>query len=103
MKPASDVSWGAALLVDCAREVGVPDGVLNFVTGPGSSLGNALTDNPDVAGITFTGSMEVGMSIFRKFAARDYVHPTILEMGGKNPTVISKHADLEDAAVGCVR
>jgi 1-pyrroline-5-carboxylate dehydrogenase len=74
-----------------------------MVTGPGSTVGNALTDNLDIKGVTFTGSMEVGMGIYRKFAARNYPHPVILEMGGKNPSIISKNADLEDAAIGVVR
>ena len=103
MKPATDTSWTSAFIMQCMQEAGIPDGVLNFVTGPGSSLGNALTEHPDVAGITFTGSLEVGMGIFRRFAAGTYPRPTILEMGGKNPTIVSRHADLEDAAIGIIR
>lgn len=103
LKPASDVSWGVTLMVECAREAGLPDGVLNLITGPGSTVGNSLSDHPDIAGVTFTGSMEVGMGIYRKFANRNYPHPVILEMGGKNATLVSKNADLEDAAIGCVR
>ncbi len=103
LKPASDTSWTAALMMECAREAGIPAGVLNLVTGPGSTVGNALTENPDVAGVTFTGSLEVGMDIYRKFANRKYVHPVILEMGGKNPTIVSKNADLDLAAIGVMR
>ena len=103
IKPATDTSWTSAFIMECMREAGVPDGVINFVTGPGSTLGNALTDNPDVAGVTFTGSLEVGMGIFRRFAQGNYVRPTILEMGGKNPTIVSRNADIEDAAIGIVR
>lgn len=103
VKPASDVSWSATLMVDAFREAGFPDGVVNLVTGPGSTVGNALTESPDVAGVTFTGSMEVGMGIYRKFAEFKYPRPVILEMGGKNPSIISKNANIEDAALGCVR
>jgi len=103
LKPASGVCLGDSLMVECAREAGIPAGVLNLVTGPGSTVGEALTNNPDVCGVTFTGSMQVGMEIYRKFANRKHPHPVILEMGGKNPTIISKNADLEDAAVGCLR
>ncbi|MFA5612309.1 MAG: aldehyde dehydrogenase family protein [Anaerolineaceae bacterium] len=103
LKPASDTSWTAALMMECAREAGIPDGVLNLVTGPGSTVGNALTENHDVAGVTFTGSLEVGMDIYRKFANRKYVHPVILEMGGKNPTIVSKNADIDLAAIGVMR
>ena len=103
LKPASDCSWTATLLVDCAQEAGIPAGVLNLVTGSGSTLGSALTANQDVAGVTFTGSLEVGMGIYRQFANRKYPHPVILELGGKNPTIISKNADLDLAAEGVMR
>jgi hypothetical protein len=63
----------------------LPDGVVNFVTGPGSTLGQALVDNPEVDGVTFTGSFDVGMKMYRDFANRNYVRPIILELGGKNP------------------
>lgn len=102
-KPATGVSWGDSLMIECAKEVGLPAGVLNFVTGSGSTIGNALIENADVAGVTFTGSLEVGMGIYRKFANRTYPHPVILEMGGKNASIISKNANLEEAAIGCVR
>ena len=103
LKPATDCSWTASLLMECAQEAGIPDGVLNLVTGPGSTLGNALTANEDVTGLTFTGSLEVGMGIYRQFANRKYPHPVILEMGGKNPTIVSKNADLDLAAEGVMR
>ena len=54
-------------------------------------------------GITFTGSHEIGMKIFRDFAKGRWVRPTILEMGGKNATIVSRHADLERAAIGILR
>jgi len=85
------------------RQAGIPDGVFNFVTGPGSTLGEALINHPDVAGITFTGSYEVGMNIYYNTRPSRYVRPTILELGGKNPVLVSRHADVEDAALGCVR
>jgi len=102
-KPASDTPWTSRLLAECFREAGLPDGVFNFVTGPGSTIGKALIDHPDVDGVTFTGSYDVGMGIFRSFAQGDYVRPTILELGGKNPAIVSKNADIEEAAVGIVR
>lgn len=103
LKPATDTPRTARLIADCFRDAGLPDGVVNFVTGPGATLGQALIDHPDVAGVTFTGSKEVGMGIYRSFAAGDYVRPIILELGGKNPTIVSKNADLEDAASGISR
>jgi 1-pyrroline-5-carboxylate dehydrogenase len=103
MKPATDTPWTVRLLAECFRDAGIPDGVLNFVTGPGSTLGQALIDSPVVDGITFTGSFDIGMKIFRSFANGAYPRPTILEMGGKNPSIVSKNADLEKAAAGIVR
>ena len=103
MKPASDTPWSVRLLAECFRDAGLPDGVINYVTGPGSSLGQALIDSPEVDGVTFTGSYAVGMQIYRDFAGGRYPRPTILEMGGKNPAIVSRHADLERAAVGIVR
>lgn len=103
VKPATSTPWTVRILVECFRDAGLPDGVINYVTGPGSTLGQALIDNPEVDGITFTGSHDVGMKIFRDFANGRYVRPAILEMGGKNPAIVSRRADLERAAIGIVR
>lgn len=103
IKPASDTPWTPRLLVDCLRDAGLPDGVVNFVTGPGSTVGQALVESPEVDGITFTGSYDVGMGIYRTFANGKYVRPIILELGGKNPAIVSRHADIEAAAAGIVR
>jgi 1-pyrroline-5-carboxylate dehydrogenase len=103
IKPATDTPWVVRLLADCFRDAGLPDGVCNFVTGPGRTLGQALIDSPEVDGVTFTGSFEVGMKIFRDFAQGRYVRPAILELGGKNPAIVSRHADLERAAIGILR
>jgi 1-pyrroline-5-carboxylate dehydrogenase len=103
IKPATDTPWTSRLLAECFLEAGLPDGVINYVTGPGSSLGQALIDSPEVDGITFTGSLDVGMKIYRDFSRGMYPRPTILEMGGKNPTIVSRNANLEDAALGIVR
>jgi 1-pyrroline-5-carboxylate dehydrogenase len=103
MKPATDTPFTVRLLAECMRDAGLPEGVFNYVTGPGSTLGQALIESPEVDGITFTGSFDVGMKIFRDFAEGDYVRPIILELGGKNPAIVSRHADLERAAIGIVR
>jgi 1-pyrroline-5-carboxylate dehydrogenase len=103
MKPASDTPWTVRLMAECLREAGLPDGVFNYVTGPGRTLGQALIDSPEVDGVTFTGSFEVGMGIYRSFASGKYVRPIILELGGKNPAIVSRHADIERAALGIVR
>ncbi len=103
IKPATDTAWIVRLYAECLRDAGFPDGVVNFVTGPGSSLGQALVENQDVDGATFTGSFDVGMRLYRDFAQRDYIRPVILELGGKNPAIVSRNANLEDAATGIVR
>jgi 1-pyrroline-5-carboxylate dehydrogenase len=103
MKPAAKTSWSVRLLAECFRDAGLPDGVVNFVTGSGSKLGQALIDHPDVDGVTFTGSYPVGMGIYRQFAEREYIHPVILELGGKNPAIVTKNADLDRATNGIVR
>ncbi len=74
MKPATDTPWTARLLAECLRDAGLPAGVFNYVTGPGCTLGQALIDNPGVDGITFTGSYEVGMQIYRDYSPGQ-VHP----------------------------
>ena len=103
IKPSSDTPWIVRKLVECFRDAGLPDGVINFVTGPGRSVGQVLIDSPEVDGVTFTGSYDVGMGIYRQFAQREYVHPVILELGGKNPAIVSRHANIEHAALGIVR
>jgi 1-pyrroline-5-carboxylate dehydrogenase len=103
IKPATDTPWVVRLLAECFRDAGLPEGVCNFVTGPGRTLGQALIDSPEVDGVTFTGSFDVGMKIFRDFANGRYVRPAILELGGKNPAIVSRHADLERAAIGIIR
>ncbi|MFC2055296.1 aldehyde dehydrogenase family protein [Chloroflexota bacterium] len=103
MKSATDTPWVVRLLAECFRDAGLPDGVFNYVTGPGRTLGQALIDSPEVDGVTFTGSFDVGMGIFRDFAQGRYVRPAILELGGKNPAIVSRNADLERAAAGIVR
>jgi 1-pyrroline-5-carboxylate dehydrogenase len=102
-KPASDTPWTSRLLAEVYRDAGFPDGVVNYVTGPGSTLGQALIESEEVDGVTFTGSYDVGMQIYRTIANGRYPRPTILEMGGKNPAVVSQHADLDRAARGIIR
>jgi 1-pyrroline-5-carboxylate dehydrogenase len=103
MKPATDTPWTVRLMAECLREAGLPEGVFNYVTGPGRTLGQALIDSPLVDGVTFTGSFGVGMGIYRAFAEGKFVRPIILELGGKNPAIVSRHADVERAALGIVR
>ncbi len=101
-KPSSAAPISGVKLVEAYRDAGVPDGVINLVMGPGETVGAELRENPGIDGIVFTGSYAVGMDLFRTFSAR-YPKPTIVEMGGKNPAVVSRHADLDEAAEGIMR
>jgi 1-pyrroline-5-carboxylate dehydrogenase len=102
-KPAEDTPWTSRLLAECFRDAGFPAGVVNYVTGRGSVIGQALVDGVEVDGLTFTGSYDVGMSLYRAFAGGKYPRPAILEMGGKNPAIISRNADLDRAVQGLYR
>jgi 1-pyrroline-5-carboxylate dehydrogenase len=103
IKPATDTPWTGRLLAEAFRDAGLPDGVVNFVTGRGSVAGQALVDSPELDGMTFTGSFDVGMSLYRDFASGKYPRPIILEMGGKNPAIVSRNADVERAVQGIYR
>ncbi|MFC0274369.1 alpha-ketoglutaric semialdehyde dehydrogenase GucD [Metabacillus herbersteinensis] len=93
IKPAQETAVTCAKVIQCFEEAGIPPGVVNMVTGSGSVIGQALTDNPDVNGITFTGSNEVGKSIGQGALARGAKYQ--LEMGGKNPVIVAADADIE--------
>jgi 1-pyrroline-5-carboxylate dehydrogenase len=101
-KPSTAAPMSGVKLIEAYREAGLPDGVVNLVMGPGETVGQELRENPGIDGIVFTGSYDVGMDLFRTFS-RGYPKPTIVEMGGKNPAVVSRKADLEEAAEGIVR
>ena len=82
------------------KAAGVPAGVFNYITGPGSEVGDELVSNPDVSGIVFTGSRTVGLGMISKTYAAGYQKVFVVEMGGKNPAIVSKYADMDDAATG---
>jgi 1-pyrroline-5-carboxylate dehydrogenase len=102
-KPASTTPLMGLKLYEMCREAGLPNGVFNFVTGGGSTAGQELIDNAGIDGIVFTGSMEVGMKLIRDNAARPVPRPVITEMGGKNPALVMRSADLEKASDGVLR
>jgi len=94
------MAWKTAELF---AEAGLPAGVFNSVYGPNETVGQTLLDSPLVDGITFTGSYNVGMTVLSKAVSGRYPRPAIIEMGGKNPAIISKTADLDKAAGGVMR
>ncbi len=102
LKPASTSPTIAAQFVNILEAVGLPAGVVNFLPGSGSTIGDALVENPQVRFIAFTGSRDVGLRI-NQLAARPqkgqrWIKRTILEMGGKDAVVVDETADLEEAA-----
>ena len=100
-KPASSTPLSAVKLVEVFEEAGLPPGVLNMITGPGSSVGNALVESPDVRGVSFTGSTEIGTGINEQ-AAR-LLKKVQCEMGGKNAVILLADADLDKALDGIVQ
>ncbi|MCI0434971.1 MAG: aldehyde dehydrogenase family protein [Gemmatimonadetes bacterium] len=103
VKCASDTPWAGRLLADCIRDAGLPSGVFNYVSGSGAAVGEALVADARTAGVTFTGSVGVGRSILGAMATGAYPRPCIAEMGGKNPCIVTEHADLDRAASGILR
>src|SRR5438046_8259655 len=84
-------------------DAGIPAGVFNFSTGSGGTAGRELVDNAGIDGIVFTGSKDVGMHLIRDNATRKVPRPLIIEMGGKNPAIITRNADLDKATDGVMR
>ncbi|KAA1246596.1 aldehyde dehydrogenase [Aquimarina sp. RZ0] len=96
LKPTSETPLATLELGNIAKEVGIPDGVINIVTGPGRAMGNALVEHPLTKMVTMTGSTPVGQQIARN-AAQNLTHVQ-LELGGKAPFIVFADADI-DAAV----
>jgi len=101
LKPASDTPLSSFEFVKIIYSQ-LPAGTINFITGSGSVVGKTLIENSNVDGIAFTGSREVGRSGFQEFT-KNTTKPFISEMGGKNPVIVTKFADLEKATDGVMR
>jgi 1-pyrroline-5-carboxylate dehydrogenase len=102
-KPSSDAPLCGVKLAEIADLAGLPRGVFNLVTGPGATVGAELQENAGVDGLLFTGSYEVGFNGVFKTFSKAFPKPVIVEMGGKNPAIVSARADLEEAAEGVMR
>ena len=100
LKPASYTPLTAIELGRLALEAGLPDGILNIVTGPGGITGNALAGHPGVDKIAFTGETATGVSILQQAAPN--ITRVSLELGGKSPNIVFADADLQKAAAGTV-
>ena len=98
LKPAEETPLSALELEGIFREAGLPDGVLNVITGYGETTGAALVAHPGVDKIAFTGSTEVGRLIVKEAAAN--LKRLTLELGGKSPLIMFDDADLDKAIMG---
>jgi 1-pyrroline-5-carboxylate dehydrogenase len=106
LKPASTSPMIAWQFIRILEEIGLPAGVVNFLTGSGSTIGDALVEDHQVRFIAFTGSRDVGLHINELVAkpqkGQRWLKRTILEMGGKDAVVVDETADLDAAAEGIV-
>jgi aldehyde dehydrogenase (NAD+) len=98
LKPSEEASLSVLRTVELLHELGLPAGVLNVVTGMGSTAGEALASHPDVDRIAFTGSTETGRKIIR--ASTVNIKKLQLELGGKSPDIVFADADLDKAVPG---
>jgi 1-pyrroline-5-carboxylate dehydrogenase len=106
LKPSSDSPAIASFFMSILQEAGLPPGVVNFVTGSGGTVGNALVEHPKVRFIAFTGSKEVGLQINEKAArpgsGQIWIKRVVAEMGGKDFIIVDEDADLEAALTGTI-
>jgi aldehyde dehydrogenase (NAD+) len=101
-KPAELVPGCAHALSEIIARSGIPSGVFNLVIGPGSVVGQTLLEHPDVAAISFTGSVSTGRRIAQACVLSNPMKKFQLEMGGKNPMIVLDDADLKTAVEACV-
>ena len=104
LKPSSDAAVIAAWFVDLMDEIGLPPGVVNFVPGSGSEIGDVIVTDPRIRFISFTGSKEVGLHI-NELAAKPqpgqkWIKRVVAEMGGKDSIVVAADADIDAAVEG---
>jgi betaine-aldehyde dehydrogenase len=100
VKPASTAPLTPLALAACLHEAGLPPGVLNVVTGPGETVGEALVTDPSVRKVSFTGSSAIGRRVMA--LAADRVARVTLELGGSDPMIVCADADLDRAVAGAV-
>ena len=101
-KPAEDAPWTGLELHAAYRDAGLPAGLFNYLSGHGSEVGEALWRHPQIDGVVFTGSKDVGMRIYHGLSTR-WIKPCLLELGGKNAAIVMDSADLDAAAEGVTR
>ena len=106
IKPSDQTPVLGARLMNLCREASLPAGVVNFLTGPGSTVGAHLVGHPRVDFIAFTGSKEVGLKIWetagRTLPGQQNLKKVVCEMGGKNCIIVDSDADMDEAVLGCI-
>lgn len=106
LKPASTSPIIAAKFIELMEQIGLPAGVINFIPGPGSQIGDFLVEHPKTRFISFTGSRDTGLHINERAAkaaqSQIWVKRLVAEMGGKDGVVVDNTADVEEAATGIV-
>src|SRR5579883_1547239 len=100
VKPSPDTPLTALALAELARQAGVPDGVMNVITGDAEAIGREMTSNPIVRALTFTGSTRVGKLLMQQSAST--VKKVSLELGGNAPFIVFDDADLDKAVEGAI-
>ncbi len=96
VKPAELTSLSALRFAELVQAAGLPDGVVNIVTGRGSVVGQAMSSHPGIDKLSFTGSTPVGCTVGK--TAMDQMKRLTLELGGKSPVIVFADADIEAAA-----
>lgn len=99
-KPASNTSLISVKLIELFIEAGVPEGVINMVTGPGGVIGNAIGNHPKIKAVSFTGSTDVGLALGKAVTSRGAKMQA--EMGGKNPSIVLEDANLDEVVENIV-
>jgi 1-pyrroline-5-carboxylate dehydrogenase len=103
MKPSSETPLSGVKLVEIFEQAGAPRGTVSCLPGGGRVVGDGLRDHPDVAGLTFTGSYDVGYGRLYRGFGTSFPKPCIVEMGGKNPAIVMPSADVDQAVQGVHR
>lgn len=107
LKPSSDAPTIAYKFFEILEEAGLPAGVVNFMTGSGSEVGDVIVDHPKTRYVAFTGSKEIGLRVNERAAkvseGQIWIKRVVAEMGGKDAIIVADDANLDDAATGIVQ
>ena len=103
LKPSEETPWTGELLFEVMRDAGLPEGVFQICQGTGETVGAAITNDPCIDGIAFTGSATVGRALFNKMSSGKFIKPCLMELGGKNGCIVTQTADLDAAALACIK